>query len=103
MNMPTLSDEFIAKWEHIISGIEPTNVPLKCIERLTVRLKNRRRRTINLTSLRKQGLTEEELETVINRQLAEHEPDIVNISFYVDVGEVANIVQPVTELMLKEL
>ena len=101
--MPALSDDFIEKWEHIISGVEPTNVPLECIERLIVKLPNRRRKTINLSALRKQGLSEEELETVINRQLSELEADIVNVSFYVDVELVAELVQPVTESVLKEL
>jgi len=101
--MTPLSDNFLSKWEHIISGVEPTNVPLECIQRLIVKLQGRRRKTINLTALRKQGLTELEIEAVITRQLAEFEDEVVNVSFYVDVELVAELVQPVTESVLKEL
>lgn len=101
--MTPLSDNFLSKWEHIISGVEPTNVPLECIQRLIVKLQGRRRKTINLTALRKQGLTELEIEAVITRQLAEFEDEVVNVSFYVDVELVAELIQPVTESVLKEL
>lgn len=101
--MHYLSDDFIKKWEDIVSGVEPTSVPLECIERLIIKLPNRKRKTINLQTLRKHGLTNEELEQVISRTLTEYEEDLVNVSFYINVELVAKLVQPVTDSVLKEL
>jgi hypothetical protein len=97
------SDEFLAQWEHIIDEVTKTEVPLECIKKVVVRLNNKRRRTINLSMLRKQGLDLEEIEIVLSRTLTELGEQVRDVDFVVDVSEVAKMVQPETDKLLKDL
>lgn len=98
-----LSDDFFVRWEHIISGVDKTEVPIECIKKIVLKLTDRRRRTINIQSLRSQGLHAEEIESVINRLISEHDGEVVDVSFTVDIEAVATIVQPETDRLLKSL
>ena len=50
------SDEFLSKWECLIGDVDKTEIPLECLKKVILKLEGRRQRTINLHSLRKQGL-----------------------------------------------
>ena len=97
------SDEFLEQWEHIIDEVTKTEVPLECIKKVVVRLNNKRRRTINLSMLRKQGLDLEEIEIVLSRTLTELGDQVRDLDFVVDVSKVAKMVQPETDKLLKDL
>jgi len=101
--MQQFSEEFLQQWEHIISEVSKTQIPLECMKRVVIKLKNRKRKTINLLSLKKQGLDWEEIEAVLSRNLQELEDDIDDIEWTVDVTAVAKIVQPQTNELLKNL
>lgn len=99
-----LSDDFFSQWDHIISSVdEKTNVPIECLNRMIIRLDNRRQKTINITKLRQQGLEADEIETVLSRNLLDLEDQIRDVEFVLDVVAVANIVQPQTDKLLKDL
>jgi len=97
------SDEFLDKWEHIISDVAATEVPLECIKKVIFRLHGRRQRTLNLQMLRKQGLQVEEIETILSRTLLELEEQLRDVDFLVDIGAVAELVQPETDKLLSSL
>jgi len=97
------SDEFIQQWEHIIEEVNKTEVPLECIKKVIIRLNDRKQKTINLSTLRRQGLDLEELEVVLTRTLTELGDTVRDIDFVVDVSEVAKLVQPETDKLLKDL
>jgi hypothetical protein len=101
------SDEFIQQWEHIISEVTKTEVPLECIKKVVIKLdgsqNGHRQRTLNLATLRRQGLDIEELEMVLSRTLTELGDQVRDIDFVVDVTEVAKMVQPETDKLLKDL
>jgi len=97
------SDEFIQQWEHIIEQVNKTEVPLECIKKVVIKLGDRRQKTINLTALRRQGLDLEEVETILTRTLTELGDTVRDIDFVVDVSEVAKMVQPETDKLLKDL
>ena len=98
-----LSDDFVDKWEHILSSIQKTSVPLECIKKVIIKLEGRRKKTINFYSLQKQGLAIEEIERLLNRQLEELGEDVIDLEFIVDVTKVAEIVQPETNRILQKL
>lgn len=98
-----LSEEFRAKWEHIINDVDMTEVPLECIEKVIVKLHQNRRRTINLKKLRQQGLNYDEIEQVMSRTLHELDSEVRDLEFRVDVGAVAEIVQHETDKILAKL
>ena len=97
------SDEFIQQWEHIIEEVNKTEVPLECIKKVVIRLNDRKQKTINLSTLRKQGLDLEELEVVLTRTLTDLGDLVRDIDFVVDVNQVAKLVQPETDKLLKDL
>jgi len=97
------SDDFLAKWEHIIGDVTKTDVPLECLKKVVIKLFGGRQKTINLRTLLKQGLALEEIEQLLNRTFAEHDREIRDVDFVVDVAAVAEIVQPETDKILGKL
>ena len=51
-----VSDDFLDQWEHIIAGVNKTDVPLECIKKVVIKLAGNRQKTINLHLMLKQGL-----------------------------------------------
>ncbi len=99
-----LSDDFFDQWDHIISSVdEKTNVPIECLNRMIIRLQGKRQKTINIAKLRQQGLSDSEIETVLHRNLMELEDLVHDVEFVLDVAAVANMVQPETDKLLKDL
>ena len=97
------SDEFLDKWEHIINEVSKTEVPLECIKKVVIKMYGNRQKTINLHTLRKQGLDLSEMETVLTRTLTELGEQVRDVDFVVDVTAVAEIVQPATDKLLNGL
>ena len=97
------SNEFLDKWEHIIEEVNKTEIPLECIKKVVIRLHGKKQRTINLATLKKQGLAMDELEIVLTRTLTELGDEVKDIDFVVDVSEVAKILQPETDKLLNGL
>ena len=97
------SDEFLDKWEHIINEVSKTEVPLECIKKVVIKMYGNRQKTINLHTLRKQGLDLAEMETVLTRTLTELGEQVRDVDFVVDVGAVAELVQPATDKLLNGL
>jgi len=97
------NEEALNKWEKLLSEVNKTEVPLECIKKVIVKLSGKRQRTINLHTLRKQGLDIEEIEIVLTRTLSELGDDIQDLDFVVDIVAVAEIVQPETDKLLNGL
>ena len=98
-----LSDEFLEQWDHIISGVDKTEVPLECINKIVIRLQGGRQKTINLAKLKRDGFDLEEIESYLTRNLVELGDLVRDIDFAVDVNAVARLVQPETDKLLKDL
>jgi hypothetical protein len=97
------SDEFLDKWEHIINEVQMTEVPLECIKKVVIRLQDKKQKTVNLATLRKQGLDIDEIEIVLTRTLTEIGNQVRDVDFVVDAGLVAEMVQPETDKLLNGL
>lgn len=91
------------QWEDLISSVEKDQVPIDCVKKVFFKLKGGKQKTINISTLRKQGLELEEIETVITRTMIDISGDIVNMDFVIDVSSVAEYVQPLTDKMLEKL
>ena len=98
-----LSDDFLDQWEHIISSVNKTDVPLECIKKVVIKLKEGRQKTINVHSLLRQGLELEEVETMLTRFFHENDHVIRDVDFVVDISAVAALVQPETDKLLGKL
>jgi hypothetical protein len=98
-----LSDDFLQQWDHIISSVDKSNIPLECINKMILRLHGGRQKTVNLSKLRQQGLENEEIETVLSRNITELEDQVKDIDFILDVKAVAEMIQPETDKLLNGL
>lgn len=101
--MQPFSEDFLERWEHIINEVNKTDVPIECIKKIVIKLDNKRQKTINMNTLKKQGLDWEEIEVVVNRTLASFGDSIYSVDFVVDAGAVAKLIQPETDKLLKSL
>ena len=97
------SDEFLAKWEHIIDEVHKTEVPLECIKKVIIKLHGKKQKTVNLSTLKRQGLDIEEVEIILTRTLTELGEEVRDLEFVVDVTEVAKMIQPETDKLLQNL
>ena len=97
------TDDFLAKWEHIIDDVNKTDVPLECIKKVIIKLHGGKQRTVNLTTLKKQGLELVEIEALLTRTFNDLEREIRDIEFMVDISAVAAMIQPETDKILGKL
>lgn len=97
------SDDFLDCWERIVNEVNKTDVPLECIKKVVVKLKEGRQKTINVHALLKQGLELEEVETMLTRYFQDHDHEIRDVDFVVDISAVAALVQPETDKLLSNL
>jgi cupin superfamily acireductone dioxygenase involved in methionine salvage len=97
------TDDFLTQWEHILAGVNKTDVPLECIKKVVIRLAGSRQKTINVHTLLKQGLDLSEVEQMLTRFFSEHDHEIRDVDFVVDVSAVANLVQPETDKLLGKI
>lgn len=95
--------DLIEKWEDVISTVDKEHIPIDCVKKVTLKLHSGRNKTINLESLRKNGLDINEIEGVVSRTLIELGREIDKVDFVIDVKSVAKHVQPVTDELLNQL
>jgi cupin superfamily acireductone dioxygenase involved in methionine salvage len=98
-----LNDDFLSHWERIVADVNKTDVPLECIKKVVIKLAQGKQKTINVHTLLKQGLELEEVESMLTRYFQEHDHEIRDVDFVVDVTAVANLVQPETDKLLGKL
>ena len=98
-----LSDDFLSRWEGIIADVNKTDIPLECIKKVVIKLTEGKQKTINLHTLKKQGLALEEIEAMLTRTLNTLDPEIKDVDFVVDVEAVAGLVQPETDKLLGKI
>lgn len=97
------NDEFLDKWELIISEVNKTDIPLECIKKVIIKLHGKKQKTINLATLKKQGLDMNEIESVVTRTLTELGDEVRDVDFVIDITAVAELVQPETDKLLSRL
>lgn len=96
-----INENFIERWEHIIKNVDVTDVPVECIKKAVIKFSDGTQKTVNIRNLKKQNLTPEEIEVVLNRILSENQDRVRSMEFVLDVEAVAEILQPETDKLLK--
>lgn len=97
------TDDLLSQWEIIVAEVNKTDVPLECIKKIVFKLTNGRQRTINIHTLKKQGLNMDDVELIVARTFSELDNDIKDVEFVVDIKSVAALVQPETDKLLGKL
>jgi hypothetical protein len=97
------NDDFLGRWEQIVAEVNKTDIPLECIKKVVIKLTGGRQKTINLHTLKKQGLELEEMEAMLTRTFNDMDHEIRDVDFVVDVSSVANLIQPETDKLLGKI
>jgi len=101
MNLPCSK---IDKWKQVIDSVDQDIIPIDVVKKVVFKLENGKQKTINLTTLRKQGLDIEDIEVVVNKHMAViTEQGIVKLDFIVDLDAVADRIEPLTNNYLGKL
>lgn len=98
-----LDTDFLQKWEQIVNDVDKDHCPISCVKKVVFRTYDRRQKTINLKTLRKQGLDDESIESAVTKFISDNEDEITSMELVLDVEAVAEIVQPETDKLLKDL
>lgn len=92
------------KWKLVIDSIDQEMIPIDCVKKVVFKLENGKQKTINLSTLRKQGLDIEDIEVVVNKNMGTIiNRGIVKLDFVVDVNAVADRIEPLTKGYLEKL
>jgi hypothetical protein len=93
----------LRNWEKLIGEVSATEVPLECIKKVLIKLEGSRQRTVNLESLKRQGLAMPEIEDALIRILNGYGDQVRNLEYVIDAATVAEMVQPETDKLLEKL
>lgn len=91
------------KWNKIIKDVEKREVPVTLLDSISVNLIDGTIIDINIKELLQDGMTPDEIEQILNEKLTELDRIIKEVDFFVNVDDVANTVQPITDNFLKNL
>ena len=65
----TLAFSKLEKWKQVIDSIDQEMIPIDCVKKVVFKLEDGTQKTINLGTLRKQGLDIEDIEVVVNKNM----------------------------------
>jgi|TARA_R110000868_G_scaffold276057_1_gene535693 hypothetical protein len=92
------------KWTQVIDSVDQEMIPIDCVKKVIFKLEDGKQKTINLTTLRKQGLDIEDIEIIVNKKMGLfNDKDILKLDFVVDLYAVANKIEPLTKRYLAKL
>ena len=92
------------KWTQVIDSVDQDMIPIDCVKKVIFKLEDGKQKTINLTTLRKQGLDIEDIEIIVNKKMGLfNDKDILKLDFVVDLYAVANKIEPLTKRYLAKL
>ena len=96
-----LNTDFLEQWEKIINDVDKDHCPIACVRKVIFKTRDRKQKTINLRSLRDQGIDDESIEAAVSNFITENEDNIANMELIVDVEAVVDLIQPETDRLLK--
>lgn len=96
-----LDHDFLEKWEQIVNDVDKDHVPIHCVKKVVFKTRDRKQRSINLRTLRKQGIDDDAIEQVVSNFISNNEEDILHMELVLDVEAVAGLIQPETDKLLK--
>ena len=93
----------LEKWKQVIDSIDQEMIPIDVVKKVVFKLEDGKQKTINLSTLRKQGLDIEDIEVVVNKNMTTiTNKGIVKLDFVVDVNAVAERIEPLTKGYLEK-
>lgn len=100
--MPNLgfSEDFYERWEHLISSVEITNVPIRFIKEVVILFKNDDVTTFDVVDMIANNYRLQDIENHIEEFLDIHDNDIECVDFHINLTALADEVEPKTNKLL---
>ena len=91
------------RWNKILKEVEKESVPVDVLEAVTFKLIDGTDVKVNIKELMNSGFSSEEVEAFLNEKLEQLESYIDDVDYFVNVDDVAGVIQPMTDSILKDL
>ena len=89
--------------ERLLNEVNKDRVPISVLQCITVNLKDGTSVDIDVEELLEEGADPEVIEIIISEKLEELDDIIRDVDFHINIRSVANVVQPFTDNLLKNL
>lgn len=86
------SDDFYDRWHHLLEDIDMSEVPLKFVREITVHLEDESTVTFDILTMLARKTPVAKIEASIEQFLMEHNNEVENIHFHINVEELASTV-----------
>ena len=96
----TFSDEFFERWEHLISDIEISEVPIRFIREVNIQFNNEKTTKFDIIQLMNRGYAVEKIEETIEDFLDAHDDEIECVDFHINLPALAEEVENKTSKLL---
>jgi|TARA_R110002126_G_scaffold263134_1_gene406137 hypothetical protein len=93
----------IQDWERLLEDVEKHKIPVEFLQKLVLRLTERKQKTINIEKFLRQGLDTQTVEMIVGKMLEEYEEELISIDFILNIERIADAVQPETDKLLSGL
>lgn len=91
------------RWEKILKDVEKNNVPINLLDYIVVNLIDGTQVSIDIQELMSEGMTPDEIEKALESRFETLDFLIKDVDFYVNIDQLAQVVQPITDNFLKDL
>lgn len=92
-----------AQWQGILKDIDKDNIPVRLLDSIQVNLIDGTVVKINIKELISQGHDPDELERSLRKRIDDLDHIIKDVDFFISIDAVADVVQPLTDEILKDL
>ena len=98
-----LTEDWLKRWEEVIEQVDKDHVPIECVKKVIFRITGGKQKTINLRRLKEQGLDGDAVHDLVDKFVQDNSEFITNMEFVLDIEAVAQLLQPETDNLLKNL
>jgi hypothetical protein len=97
------NDDWLKRWEEIVDQVDKDHVPVECLKKVVFKTTSRHQKTINLRRLKDQGFDLDDIAKMVDKYIQDNSDQIANMEFVLDIEEVAKLLQPETDKLLKKM
>jgi len=94
------SQEFYERWEHLLSTVEISDVPIEYISEIVVVFENDNTTVFDVTAMLASGAKPKHIEAQIEDFLSDHDHEIDHVNFHINIPVIATEVHAKTKKLL---
>jgi hypothetical protein len=96
----SFSNEFFDRWEHLISSVEISDVPIRFIKEVSAIFNDGQSHRFDINTMLSKGMEFSDIETIIENYLEVFSNEIECVDFHLNVSAIAKEVENHTNKLL---